>query len=188
MTGTLARIVITSALALLAATCDTPPAAPTRPAIALHEPGVTGSYEAVGCGDGLWFHTHVPERLLIKNDCVTVTGVIMDATINQPIRQADGVRHEPDGDTHGWLRLDPEFSYLLSAGNLSDQGGNLVWEMVCHFPVTQADSIAPCSRYTDTQVIPPIGSHVAITGTLVQDVNHPAAWMEVHPVSRIVVR
>ena len=129
----------------------------------------------------------VPERLLILNDCVTVTGVIMDATINQPLRRADGVRHEPDGDTHGWLRVDPQFANLLSAGNMSDQAGNLVWEMVCHFDVTQADSIAACSRYTDTQIIPPIGSHVAITGTFVQDVNHAAAWNEIHPVSRIAV-
>jgi hypothetical protein len=175
-------------LAFATSTCDTAPSAPT-PVIAIHEPGVVGTYEAAGCGDGLWFHVHVPERLTIKNDCVTVTGVIVDATINQPIRQPDGVRHEPDGDTHGWLKVDPQFANLLNAGNMSDQGGNLVFELVCHFvPPTQADSIAPCSTYTDTQTIPPIGSHVVVTGTLVQDVNHAAAWNEIHPVSRIVVR
>jgi hypothetical protein len=64
-------------------------------------PGVPGSASMVGCSDGLWQHVYNPSRLLVKQDCVTVTGVIVDATANQSHPQADGVRHEGDGDTHG---------------------------------------------------------------------------------------
>jgi len=45
--------------------------------------------------------------------------------------ERDGVRHEADGDTHGWLKLDSQFQNLLNAGNISDEGGNLVFEIVC---------------------------------------------------------
>ena len=88
-------------------------------------PGVPGSASMVGCGDGLWQHVYHPSRLLVKQDCVTVTGVIVDATAGQAHHEADGVRHEPDGDTH-----------------------------------------------------------VAISGTFVQEKNHKK-WNEIHPVSRI---
>ncbi len=46
-------------------------------------PGVPGSASMVGCGDGLWQHVYNPSRLLVKQDCVTVTGVIVDATANE---------------------------------------------------------------------------------------------------------
>ena len=61
--------------------------------------GVPGSAGMVGCGDGLWQHVYHPSRLLVKQDCVTVTGVIVDATAGQSHHHADGMRHEPDGDT-----------------------------------------------------------------------------------------
>ncbi|PYO98898.1 MAG: hypothetical protein DMD61_08755 [Gemmatimonadetes bacterium] len=126
-----------------------------------------------------------PERLLVLQDCVTVTGTIVDATANQATHQADGVRHEPDGDTHGWLNVDSEFANLINAGNMSDEDGNLVFEIVCHYPVSQQDAIASCQGFKDHTVIPPIGAHVAITGTLVREKNHKH-WHEIHPVSRIV--
>src|SRR5262249_45904075 len=50
-----------------------PPAAPAR-----------GSASQTGCGDGLWKHVYSPSRLLVKQDCLTVTGVIVDATAGQP--------------------------------------------------------------------------------------------------------
>jgi SH3 domain-containing protein len=148
-------------------------------------PGVPGSASMAGCGDSLWQHVYHPARLLVLQDCVTVTGVIVDATANLPHHQADGARHEPDGDTHGWLRVDPQFANLINAGNTSNEDGNLVFEIVCHYTVSQADAKASCLGFTDHTVIPPIGSHVAITGTLVKEKNH-AHWNEIHPVSRIV--
>ena len=107
-----------------------------------------------------------PSRLLVKQDCVTVTGIIVDATANQSHPQADGVRHEGDGDTHGWLKVDPQFASLINSGNTSDEGGNLVFELVCHYKVTQADAKPACVGFKDHTTIPPVGTHVAITGTL----------------------
>jgi len=135
------------------------------------------------CDDTLWNHVYHPHRLIVKQTCMAVTGTIVDATNgNKP----DGVRHEADGDTHGWLKLDPGFEDLLNAGNLNDEGGNLVFEVVCKFPVTQNDAKPACSGFTDPMVIPPVGSHVQIVGSYVRDTNH-AHWMEIHPVSSIKV-
>jgi hypothetical protein len=72
---------------------------------------------------------------------VSVTGTIVDASGGS---KPDGVRHEKDGDTHGWLKVDPEFQNLLNAGNTSYEGGNLVFEIVCRFRVTQQDAIKAC--------------------------------------------
>ena len=142
-----------------------------------------GSNSLAGCGDALWQHVYHPYRLLVMNECVAVSGTIVDATNG---RNSDGVRHEADGDTHGWLRPDPQFANLLNNGNTTAENGNLVFEIVCHYPVTQADAKPACSTFGDRTVIPPVGSHVAITGTFVQDTNHQR-WNEIHPVSRIVV-
>jgi hypothetical protein len=141
----------------------------------------------IGCGDSLWEHVYHPTRLLVQHDCVTITGTIVDATLNEATHQPDGVRHEADGDTHGWLKVDPTFSNLINPGNTSDEGGNLVFEIVCHYAVTQPDAVQPCTGFTDHLTIPPVGSHVAITGTLVTETNH-AKWNEIHPVSSITVR
>jgi len=150
-------------------------------------PGVPGSANMVGCGDGLWEHVYHPTRLTVKQDCLTVTGTIVDATATQATHQPDGVRHEGDGDTHGWLQLDSAYASLINDGNTLDEGGNLVFEIVCHFKVTQADAKPGCTGFTDTTTIPPVGSHVAITGSFVTEKNH-AKWNEIHPVSSIKVQ
>jgi uncharacterized protein YgiM (DUF1202 family) len=144
---------------------------------------VPGSNTLAGCGDALWQHVYHPYRLLVMNECVTVSGIVVDATNG---RNSDGVRHEADGDTHGWLQLDPQFANLLNNGNMSAENGNLVFEIVCHFRVTQADAKPACSAFGDHTVIPPVGTHVQITGAFVQDNNHQR-WNEIHPVSRIVI-
>lgn len=144
--------------------------------------GQPGSTSTEGCGDHLWEHVYNPSRLIVKNGCLTVTGVIVDATAKQSTHHADGVRHEGDGDTHGWLKVDPQFENLLNDGNRSNEGGNLVFELVWHFRVTQQDAKSPCVGFKDTTVIPPVGTHVAIKGTFVEDTNH-ARWNEIHPVS-----
>ena len=76
---------------------------------------------------------------------------------------------------------------MINAGNTSDEGGNLVFEIVCHYPVTQPDAQSACAGFTDHTTIPPVGTHVAITGTFVQEKNHKK-WNEIHPVSRIQVQ
>ena len=136
------------------------------------------------CDDSLWTHVYHPQRLIVKQKCLAVTGTIVDATNG---RKVDGVRHEPDGDTHGWLNVDVQFKNLLNTGNVSSEGGNLVFEIVCKFHVTQQDAKAACPLNYHTPVqIPPVGSHVRIVGSYVQDTNH-AKWMEIHPVTSITV-
>src|SRR5205814_7588768 len=103
----------------------TPLAAP-RPS----GPGVPGSASMVGCGDSLWQHVYHPSRLLVQQDCVTVTGVIVDATAGQAHHEPDGVRHEPVGDTHGWLQVDSQFAGLINPGNRSDEGQSRVRDRV----------------------------------------------------------
>lgn len=135
------------------------------------------------CDDTLWNHVYHAHRLIVKQQCLAVTGTIVDATSG---REPDGVRHEEDGDTHGWLKLDAQFEGMLNAGNINDEGGNLVFEIVCKFPVTQNDAKAACANYSSGIRIPSVGSHVRVTGTYVRDTFH-AQWMEIHPVSSIEV-
>ena len=156
-----------------------PPALPT-------EPGATttpGAAPAAACDAALWNHVYHPTRLIVKAACVTVTGTIVDATSGA---RPDGVRHEADGDTHGWLQVDPQFQSMLNAGNQSAEGGNLVFEIICRYPVTQKDAQSACSGYAGHVQLPPVGSHVSITGTYVQDTFH-AQWNEIHPVSSVSV-
>ena len=150
------------------------------------EPGTdpeTTNPAGTQCDDTLWQHVYHPTRLIVKQPCIAVTGMIVDATNG---REPDGVRHEADGDTHGWLKVDPQFQDLLNAGNMNNEDGNLVFEIVCKFPVTQADAQPACANFQDPIAIPPVGSHVRIVGSYVRDTNH-AQWMEIHPVSSITV-
>lgn len=140
---------------------------------------------AVGqkCDQTLWRHVYNPSRLKVHKACVSVTGTIMDATHG---KRKDGVRHEADGDCHGWLKLDEGQENFLNAGNMSDEGGNLVYEVVCLYRVTQKDAVSACKGYKSPVKLAPVGSHVRITGPWVQDTNH-AKWNEIHPVSSIEV-
>jgi uncharacterized protein YgiM (DUF1202 family) len=135
------------------------------------------------CDETLWTHVYHPTRLVVKQPCTTVTGTIVDATNGH---EPDGVRHEADGDTHGWLRVDAGFEDLLNPGNLNNEGGNLVFEIVCEFRVTQADAQPACNNFASSVNIPPVGSHVQIVGSYVRDTNH-AQWMEIHPVTSIKI-
>lgn len=143
----------------------------------------TANAAGTQCDDALWQHVYHPTRLIVKQPCLAVTGTIVDATNG---REPDGVRHEADGDTHGWLKVDQQFQDLLNPGNMSNEGGNLVFEIVCKFQVTQADAQPACANFQDPIAIPRVGSHVRIVGSYVRDTNH-AQWMEIHPVSSITV-
>ena len=146
-------------------------------------PSTTPSTE---CDPTIAAHVYHPQRLIVRQECISVTGTIVDATATQTKKELDGTRHEPDGDTHGWLKVDPGLESLLNSGNMNDEGGNLVFEIICKFPVTQPDAKTACQGYTDQVSLPPVGSHVRIVGRYVQDTFH-GQWNEIHPVTSMAV-
>jgi hypothetical protein len=138
------------------------------------------------CDATLWEHVYHSERLKVIRLCTTVTGIIVDATKG---RNKDGARREADGDSHNWLKLDPGQDDLLLRGNVIAQNGNIVFELICRYPVTQKDAISSCQNFPAKSkvILPPVGSHVAITGSLIEDLDHQPIHREIHPVSSIIV-
>ena len=132
------------------------------------------SPEPTSCGDP---HAHVysPDRLRLLAACVTVTGTIQSET------------PQADGDFHVRLRLDPGQTCAgqpcLNGGNTSEQAGDLVLEPVCENPISQADAVAACQGYHNPLVLPPVSSHVSVTGVFVLDLDH--GWNEIHPLASI---
>ena len=165
---------------------STEPPTPTTPTPPVVTPpgGTTGGGPATGCDDTLWAHVYHNTRLIVHQQCIAVTGTMVDSSGGT---EPDGVRHEQDGDTHGWLKVDPQFEGLLNNGNKTAEHGNLVFEVICKYQVTQADAVSACKNYTNKVTLPPVGSHVQILGVYVQDTFH-AQWMEIHPVTSISVQ
>jgi hypothetical protein len=128
-------------------------------------PAATGN---VTCGDP---HAHVysPDRLQLLAACVTVTGTV------------DAIRVESDGDLHVLLKLDPGQDKYINSKNISAESGDLVLEPVCVDTPTQADAVSACAGYKNPLIIPAVGTHVAVTGAWVLDLNH--GWTEIHPVA-----
>jgi uncharacterized protein YraI len=60
-------------------------AAPTSPATTTIQlgPGVPGSASMAGCGDSRWAYVYNQTRLIVTQDCLRVTGTIVDATATQ---------------------------------------------------------------------------------------------------------
>lgn len=139
---------------------------------------------APDCDETLWTHVYHPNRLQITQRCLSVVGVIVDASKG---RNKDGARHEADGDSHSWLKLDPGQETLLLRGNIEAQEGNLVVEVICRYKITQKDAVAVCKNYKNKVKLPPVGSHVRITGALVADLDHQPIHSEIHPPTAIEV-
>jgi hypothetical protein len=136
--------------------------------------GSTSSPSEEGkCDQNLWNHVYNPTRLQVVDTCKSATGVI------------ESKRVEKDGDYHIRVKLDPPFSNLINSANIKNQFGDLVVEPICMNPVTQVDAISACQNFHQNIIsIPPIGSHVNITGSYVLDKEH-GSWAEIHPVSSI---
>jgi hypothetical protein len=124
------------------------------------------------CDQTLWNHVYNPTRLQVVDNCKSVTGII------------ESKRVEKDGDFHIRVKLDPPFSNMINSANIQNQFGDLVVEPICVNKVTQADAISACQNFRQNISIPPIGSHVKITGTYVLDKEH-GSWAEIHPVTSI---
>jgi len=93
----------------------------------------------------------------------------------------DRVLTENDGDLHVRLRLDPAYSNLTNNANNQYQYGDLVVEIICVGPVTQADAVSACQNYTNNILIARQGQHITVTGPYVLDTVHNN-WAEIHPV------
>jgi len=145
-------------------------------------PNVSPRPVASGCRKGSPLaNVYHPDRLLVISACKTASGVIRSIT------------HEPDGDYHFDLALDPAYANLINKGNVTGQHGWLVAEVVpadepgCTpgkppKPVSGTYNYGYCTGADITS--PPIGTHVSVTGPYVLDQIH--GWMEIHPVWRIV--
>ena len=90
------------------------------------------------------------------------------------------IRSEKDGDLHLLLKLDSGQDSYINSMNVSAELGDLVLEPVCVRTPTQVDAIPACSGYQNPLVIPAVGTHVAVTGAWVLDLDH--GWQEIHPV------
>lgn len=134
------------------------------------------------CDQTLLQHVYHPQRLKVLKPCATVTGTIVDATHG---KRKQGCRSEADGDLHCWLHLDPGQEAYINAMNVKNEGGNLVFEPMCQHRVTQTDAKAACKNWRQGLTLPPVGTHVKLTGASVLDTQH--GHKEVHPVSAIAV-
>lgn len=125
------------------------------------------------CDQSLWEHVYHPNRLQIVQQCITVSGII-EKSIS-----------EKDGDYHIRVKLDSQYSNLINSVNNDKQHGDLVVEPICQHKVTQADAISACQDFNGHIDIPPVGTHVKITGSYVLDLQH-GGWAEIHPVTSII--
>jgi hypothetical protein len=134
---------------------------------------VTSSQSSNQCDQTLWKHVYQSSRLHVLNSCIAVSGII------------ESNRAEADGDTHLRLKLDPQFTKLVNSANIKDQNGDLVLEPICQHLVIQPNAFFACIGSHQNMNIPPIGTHVKVTGSYVLDTWH-GKWAEIHPVTTIV--
>jgi hypothetical protein len=144
------------------------------PLIVNDSTSTTGSESTTAgqCDQSLWDHVYNPQRLQVVEQCKTVSGVI------------ESKRVEADGDYHIRLKLDAQFADLVNQANVNGQFGDLVVEPICMNPVKQLDAISACQNFRQDIAIPPVGSHVQVTGSYVLDKEH-GSWAEIHPVTSI---
>jgi hypothetical protein len=150
------------------------PQVSSAPAISFDNNNTSTTASTVGqCDQSLWDHVYNPQRLQVVESCKTVTGVIESI-----------IFLEQDGDNHIRLKMDPEFASLVNSANVNGQHGDLVVEPICQNPVSQQDAISACQDFHQDISIPPVGTHVKVTGSYVLDNQH-GGWAEIHPVTSI---
>jgi hypothetical protein len=123
------------------------------------------------CDKSLWQHVFLPTRLQIVNSCISVTGVIKSIHV------------ENDGDFH--IKLLADNSSLINQANIKFENGDLVLEAICQNAVSRSEVGSACDNFNHpTLSIPPVGSHVRVTGSYVLD-TRKNNWAEIHPITSI---
>jgi hypothetical protein len=143
------------------------------PALSSPSSSSSASTSSNQCDQSLWEHVYHPSRLQVVDYCRTVSGII------------ESIRTELDGDYHFRVKLDPQFSDLINSANVNGQFGDLVVEPICVNPVTQPSAISACQNFHQNIDVPPVGTHVEVTGSYVLDKEH-GNWAEIHPVTSIM--
>lgn len=163
------HLILCLAVGAFVAACGPPPVPEpsVTPTSATATPSRPPSASPGACED--FSHVYHPDRLKVLAPCVTLTGTI------------EVIRKEADGDDHILVRLDPGQDRYINAVNVSKQHGDLVAEPICENAVSQADAVGACAGVTHPTPVPPVGSHVAVTGPWVLDQQH--GWYELHPAS-----
>jgi len=135
-----------------------------------------GSSSSSTCSDPASISSHVynPYRLQIVKSCITASGTV------------DNVIEEADGDVHLRTNLDQAYSNLTNSANDQYQYSDLVVEIICVNPPSQADAIPACQNYTNQIPVPGVGQHITIMGPYVLDTDH-YDWAEIHPVYSLVI-
>jgi hypothetical protein len=125
------------------------------------------------CKNSLWKHVYDPSRLEIIDSCISVTGIIKES------------KAEDDGDQHLLLLLDTGQDELLTKKNYKKKSDDLVLELVCANHIKDKKAKKACKGFKNNVQVPPLETHVKVTGTYVIDSNN--GWAEIHPVSKIEV-
>src|SRR6266566_811563 len=100
------------------------------------------------CDTSLWNKIYKSGRLVVKEECKTVKGIIVSK------------KNEPDGDIHIKLKLDPGQNIILTKTNYSELDSCIIIEPICVNKVFQPGAIRSCNGYINQIVIPVIGQHV----------------------------
>jgi hypothetical protein len=58
---------------------------------------------------------------------------------------------------------------MINSANIKNQFGDLVVEPICVNPVTQPSAISACQDFHQNIEIPPVGTHIELTGSYVLD-------------------
>ncbi len=130
-------------------------------------------FNAGDCRAFLWEHVYDPSRLEIIDSCISVTGIISES------------KAEDDGDQHLLLSLDAGQDGLLTKKNFKKKGDDLVLELVCANHIKDKKAKKACKGFKNNISVPPVGAHVKVTGSYVNDSHN--GWTEIHPVSKIEI-
>ncbi len=134
---------------------------------------VTDTNFTIDCDTSLWKYVYNPARLEIVDKCKTVTGIIEESSADE------------DGDQHMLLKLDNGQEGLLTKKNMKKKQGDLVIEAVCANNTNLEKVGNTCNGYLNHILLPKVGDHVKVTGSLVIDSHN--GWEEIHPITKIEV-